>query len=416
MSPDSPASDEIRRFEEQYRSQPESLVFARLADAYRKAGQPERALEVLDEGLLRHPDYPSGHIVRARALRDLGRVDETLESFRRVLELDGANLVAIRELAGLADERGDIREARHWYERLAHVDPANLEVRQRLRELDAVDAESQSVERGEIEGADGASADGDADSEGPHSWWDDSAVTAAADSATGDPGWDEAPGPAVADDPADEVRPEDVVDAILNGDVSQAVRAEDTWWYEEETDAGDPEPSKDADLLTRTMADLYTEQGLHREAAEIYRELLKDSPGDPELVSRLEAVREKAEDPTALLPAGDDGSMQGEAGEDVEETGDEPATIGRPVGPPWVDELRRLLRSGEERAGQLPEPETFDTSPGDPSTAESGQPAADPPAADPPDSGKDGLSGSDSDPVQPSRFAREWIQRLEAEG
>ncbi|MBT8247618.1 MAG: tetratricopeptide repeat protein, partial [Acidimicrobiia bacterium] len=341
MSPDSPASDEIRRFEEQYRSQPESLVFARLADAYRKAGQPERALEVLDEGLLRHTDYPSGHIVRARALRDLGRVDETLESFRRVLELDGANLVAIRELAGLADERGDIREARHWYERLAHVDPANLEVRQRLRELDAVDAESQSVERREIEGADGASADGDADSEGPHSWWDDSAVTAAADSATGDPGWDEAPGPAVADDPADEVRPEDVVDAILNGDVSQAVRAEDTWWYEEETDAGDPEPSKDADLLTRTMADLYTEQGLHREAAEIYRELLKDSPGDPELVSRLEAVREKAEDPTALLPAGDDGSMLGEAGEEVDETGDEPGKIGRPVGPPWVDELRR---------------------------------------------------------------------------
>jgi predicted Zn-dependent protease len=107
MGPDSSASDEIQRFEEQSRRQPESLVFARLADAYRKAGQPEKALAVLEDGLLRHPDYPSGHIVRARTLRDLGRVDETLQSFRRVLELDGGNLVAIMELARLADERGD---------------------------------------------------------------------------------------------------------------------------------------------------------------------------------------------------------------------------------------------------------------------------------------------------------------------
>nr|MDP2470348.1 tetratricopeptide repeat protein [Candidatus Palauibacterales bacterium] len=108
MASDSPTSDEIQRFEEQYERQPESLVFARLADAYRKAGQPEKALALLDDGLLRHPDYPSGHIVRARALRDLGRMEETLDSFRKVLELDGHNLVAISELAGLAEERGDL--------------------------------------------------------------------------------------------------------------------------------------------------------------------------------------------------------------------------------------------------------------------------------------------------------------------
>ena len=177
MGPDSPASDEIRRFEEQYRRQPESLVFARLADAYRKAGEPERALAVLEEGLLRHPDYPSGHIVRARALRDLGRVDETLQSFRRVLELDGANLVAIRELAGLADERGDVGEARHWYERLAHIDPADPEVRRRLAELEAAVIEPSSAEAVEADGAAIVEpTEASPDEEGPSAWWDDSAV------------------------------------------------------------------------------------------------------------------------------------------------------------------------------------------------------------------------------------------------
>ena len=199
MVPDSPTSDEIRRFEEQVRDQPESLVFARLADAYRKAGQPERALAVLEDGLYRHPNYPSGHIVRARALRDMGRVDETLEAFRRVLELDGANLVAIRELAGLADERGDVGEARHWFERLSQVDPTNLEVRQRLRELDTGSAESDGA----------AHVGGDVEAEGPEAWWDDSAVSVPVEGLVVDREWEAASetGDVVA--PEDQERPED---------------------------------------------------------------------------------------------------------------------------------------------------------------------------------------------------------------
>jgi hypothetical protein len=44
MSQDSSNDSEIQRFEAQYRENPDSLVFARLADAYRKAGYPKRAL------------------------------------------------------------------------------------------------------------------------------------------------------------------------------------------------------------------------------------------------------------------------------------------------------------------------------------------------------------------------------------
>ena len=383
MGLDSPASDEIRRFEEQYRRQPDSLVFARLADAYRKAGQPENALAILEEGLIRHPDYPSGHIVRARALRDMGRMDETLESFRRVLELDGANLVAIRELARLADERGDTDESRHWYERLGQIDPADLEVRQRLRDLDAAVAGIESDE----------SAD---EAEGPSAWWDDSAVNAPAEDVDADRGSDD-----------ESRRPEDdAVEAILNGAVPQTVRAEDTWWYEEAPRGQEPEPSEDADLLTRTMADLYAEQGLHREAAEIYAELLKDSPGDAELLSRLEAVREDVRE-ASWGPAGDQAAPADEAGEAVEEAEsadvasmqapeDEPIPLGRPVGTPWPEELRRLLRLGEERSGALPDPEIAD------------------PVLEADDEANS--SAPETEDSGPSRFARDWIGRLEADG
>lgn len=418
MGPDSPASDEIRRFEEQYRRQPDSLVFARLADAHRKAGQPEKALAILAEGLIRHPDYPSGHIVRARALRDMGRMDETLESFRRVLELDGANLVAIRELARLADERGDTDESRHWYERLGQIDPADLEVRQRLRDLDAAVAETAEVEGGESEAVEresagiesGESAD---EAEGPSAWWDDSAVMAPADDVDADRGSD------------DELRrPEDdAVEAILNGAVPQTVRAEDTWWYEEAPQGEEPEPSEDADLLTRTMADLYAEQGLHREAAEIYEELLKDSPGDAELLTRLEAVREDVRE-ASWDPAADQAAHPDESGEAVEEAEsadvasmqapeDEPIPLGRPVGTPWPEELRRLLRLGEERSGALPDPEIADPVLEAFAVVESGMAdeVADEVANDEADS-----SAPETEDSGPSRFARDWIGRLEADG
>jgi hypothetical protein len=211
----------------------------------------------------------------------------------------------------------------------------------------------------------------------------------------------------VAAETQDELRrsEDDAVEAILNGDVSQTVRAEDTWWYEEVSRGEEPEPSKDADLLTRTMADLYAEQGLHLEAAEIYEELLKDSPGDPELLTRLEALREDVRE-AAWGASVDEAAPSDEAGEVVDEVEatdvpigraaeDVPVPLGRPVGTPWPEELRRLLRLGESRSGALPDREVADpAATGDATNA---------PAPEPEDSG-------------PSRLARDWIERLEADG
>jgi len=410
------SAEEIRRFEEQYRQQPDSLVFARLADAYRKAGQPDQALAVLEEGLARHPDYPSGHIVRARALRDLGRMDETLESFRRVLELDGANLVAIRELAGLAEERGDVEESLHWYRRLAQIDPTDADIERRVSELEEAAYTSAASALGEPEAPAGVALEADEPDEtdledaeepvreGPHDWWDDSAVDlptepAGAGAAGSGPGVDE-----FSDESA--LPPEDeVVEAILNGEATRTVRVEDTWWYEEAPEDDTPEPSTDADLLTRTMADLYAEQGLHREAAEIYEELLRNAPDDPDLLARLERVK------TAMMPdrrIPREGARVDRSWMEVADGGPEP--VGSPAGTPWLEELRGLLRAGEEKARSLPDPEPLagsteetPTPPEDGSSTGIGEAPADADAED--------VSG----PPGMSRFATEWLRGLEHE-
>lgn len=151
MFPDSShepvATDEIRRFAAQVAQNPESLAFARLADAYRKAGAPERALETVEEGLLRHPDYLSAHIVRARTLREMDRRSAASAAFRRVLELDPQNLVALRALAELAVEAGDGDEARRLGERLQELEPLDEQMRSALRAFEPPGGEDERVER-----------------------------------------------------------------------------------------------------------------------------------------------------------------------------------------------------------------------------------------------------------------------------
>jgi tetratricopeptide (TPR) repeat protein len=245
---------DIRRFEEQFRLNPDGLVFARLADAYRRAGDPGRALEVLEEGISRHRDYATAHIVRARAYIDLDKSGDAEQAFLRVLELDGSNLVAMRGLAALARHRGDLAGARIWLERISGLDVGTA--------VERVTPEAGATETvGEQAGSSRSGMDPLPPTE--EEWWTpDAEAVAGPEEAQAGP-----EGPAGA------------------------------WWFE---DPADDAASEDGDLLTRTMAELYEKQGLIEEAAAIYRELLDDHPDDEELracLARLETRLETASPP-----------------------------------------------------------------------------------------------------------------------
>jgi tetratricopeptide (TPR) repeat protein len=158
--------DEIAKLEALYAANPEGRVFTHLAEAFRKAGRLERAREILDDGLVRHGDYPSAHVVLGRVLLDAQDPDGAAHAFRRVLEMDRHNLIALRALGELAKNAGRPAEALHYYQELALVDPGNDELTRIAGEL-LVEAERAGDEApvghawsaGPVETAFGASPD-----------------------------------------------------------------------------------------------------------------------------------------------------------------------------------------------------------------------------------------------------------------
>ncbi len=138
------APSEIEKLERRYAENPDGRFFAPLADAYRKAGNVTRALELVRAGLGKHPDYLSAHIVLGRCLLDKGDDAEAEQTFRSVLDLDAENIIALKSLAEITERTGRTSDARRWLQKLLVVDSMNVEAEADLQRLGGVIAEQQT--------------------------------------------------------------------------------------------------------------------------------------------------------------------------------------------------------------------------------------------------------------------------------
>ncbi len=132
--------EEIERHAARLEREPGSRVFAQLADAYRKEGLLEEAIQICREGLITHPTYASARVVLGRALLEQGSLDEAEAEFRRVLDQAPDNLVALRLMGDLSVRREQPAEARSYYERALRLNPRDQETQERLAALPAAPA------------------------------------------------------------------------------------------------------------------------------------------------------------------------------------------------------------------------------------------------------------------------------------
>jgi len=125
-------TSEIEKLERRWLENPKGRNFAPLADAYRKAGELDRAVDLCKSGLERHPDYVSAYIVYGRCLIDMKNDGGAQETFQKVLSLDPENIIALKILGEIAERNNRFDEAVDWLARLLNADPMNGEAAEHL--------------------------------------------------------------------------------------------------------------------------------------------------------------------------------------------------------------------------------------------------------------------------------------------
>jgi tetratricopeptide (TPR) repeat protein len=139
----------IGRYEERLAKDPTSLVFAPLADAYRKAGRTRDAIRLCREGLGRFPQYSTARLILAKALLDDGNPEGALAEVRVALEKSPRDAEAQRLASELYRRAGRLEEALDHLRQAVKLDPGDRESRALLEVLAGSGAapEGSSLER-----------------------------------------------------------------------------------------------------------------------------------------------------------------------------------------------------------------------------------------------------------------------------
>ncbi|HYK09518.1 MAG TPA: tetratricopeptide repeat protein [Gemmatimonadales bacterium] len=140
-------TSEIEKLERRWLENPKGRNFAPLADAYRKAGEIDRAIDLCKSGLELHPDYVSAHIVYGRCLIDQKDDPAATEVFQKVLQLDPENILALKILAEIAERTGHYDQGAEWLTRLISADPMNGDAAEALTRMRSKAAQARTAPR-----------------------------------------------------------------------------------------------------------------------------------------------------------------------------------------------------------------------------------------------------------------------------
>lgn len=120
-----------------YQEDPTSRIFAPLAEAYRKAGMVDEAIEIAREGLRIHPNFVGGRVALARALFDKRFFENVIEELGRIIQDVPDNLVAQRLLAESYLMLGRNAEALGAFKMLLYFNPEDRDTARIVQELEA---------------------------------------------------------------------------------------------------------------------------------------------------------------------------------------------------------------------------------------------------------------------------------------
>lgn len=116
-------ADRLAKLEKAYRRNPDSPLFARLADLYLKRGKTDEALEVCLRGCQHFPDYATGFMVLAQCYEVRGSIEQARDAIDQSLRLDPVNPRGYCRLSAIYEKLGVPTLALKSLQQAAELDP-----------------------------------------------------------------------------------------------------------------------------------------------------------------------------------------------------------------------------------------------------------------------------------------------------
>ena len=126
---------------------PNSQIFAALAEAYRKNGDLENAFRVCQNGLKIHPSYGAAHVVMAKINLDRGLYDWAMVEAKKAAEIDGKTRTIELLLAEIFIYRGEFHTAIKLLKKLQEADPNNYQINKLLEIAKKIPEEQKEIAR-----------------------------------------------------------------------------------------------------------------------------------------------------------------------------------------------------------------------------------------------------------------------------
>jgi len=136
----------IERYQILYQKDPNSRVFAPLAEAYRKMGLTEEALRICEKGVEKHPHFPSGRVAYAKVLMDYKRFQAAKEQLTIATELSPENILAHQLLGDCLQQLKEYKLALKAYKMLLFLNPNDERILQQVKKLESLTADEYDEE------------------------------------------------------------------------------------------------------------------------------------------------------------------------------------------------------------------------------------------------------------------------------
>ena len=131
---------------QEFQRNPRSLSFVALAEQYRKQGLLAQALDILQEGLVFHPDLSSALVLQARIFFEQRKFASALEITDKILRKNSENVKAHKLRAEVFTRLGQRKQAVAALDIVVSLFPNDKEAIQALEELENLEFQ-QEIDR-----------------------------------------------------------------------------------------------------------------------------------------------------------------------------------------------------------------------------------------------------------------------------